>query len=103
MKDYLGAETARNREHGDLYTRLIKKAFGGEYEVLVGHHFAFENATEGISSENEIPSADTVIFDHEIMTACFGEDAVRVMQELAATPCEARDMLLREIVEQRTL
>jgi hypothetical protein len=103
MKDYLTVETDRNKVHAALYSRLLRKAFGHDTEVLVGHHFCFQDPVPGIGSENEIPSADTVIFDHEIMTACFGDDAVRVMQELAAVPCESRDMVLQELVDGRSL
>jgi hypothetical protein len=102
IKNYIESEISRNKLSADLYERMLRKAFGN-VEVLVGHHFVFEDPVAGLPSENEIPSADTVLFDHDIMTACFGEDAVRIMQTLAATPVESRDTVLREYIDLRAL
>lgn len=108
VKDWLGAEHARNKEHADLYIGIIRKAIhkltGQRVEVLIGHHLTFETGACGadldISTENEIPSADCLMFDHTIMNAVFGEDAVPLMIELASVPCEERDELLRAEFEQ---
>lgn len=100
IKDYLGYENQRNKTHAALYTRLIQRAFGnnagnaGNCAVLIGHHLTFELDGD-LSTENEIPSADTLIFDHSIMQAVFGADAVRIMQALASVPAEDRDDMLK--------
>lgn len=108
MKDWLGYELARNKEHSDLYVRLIKKAIGkmiggGRVEVLIGHHITFETSFENgdldISTENEIPSADCVMFDHSIMTAVFGGRAIPLMRELVSVPCEEREVILRRALD----
>ncbi len=93
MKDYLGSENARNKQHAALYTAMMKAAFGSNAAVLIGHHLTFE-LNGDIATENEIPSADTMIFDHDVMGAIFGARSIAIMQELAATPVEQRDALL---------
>lgn len=103
LKDWLGYELGRNKEHSDLYVALLKKALtklakGQRAEVLIGHHITFELGADGqsldITTENEIPSADCLMFDHDIMTAVFGKWAVPLMQTLAAEPCSGRDAIL---------
>lgn len=81
MKAYLAFEDHRNRTHAALYTRLIQKAFGEDTDVLVGHHICFEKHGQ-ISTEEEIPSADTLLFDHDIMYAVFGEQWQDIMIDL---------------------
>lgn len=105
MKDYLGYENKRNKDHAELYVRMIQKAFAdeGNCEVLIGHHVTFE-VNGVLSSENEIPSADTMMFDHDIMTRVFGTRAFAIMAILAATPCNGRDMILfRALANEETL
>jgi hypothetical protein len=104
-KYYLQAENDRNTRHGDLFIDIIKRAFGVDEVVMVGHHFVFEPKGSmeklDLTKLNEIPSADTIMFDHDIMGEVFGEHAVRVMQDLAAVPVERRDALLRDYLSQR--
>lgn len=89
-KYYLQAENDRNTHNGSLFIELIKAAFGVEEVVLVGHHFVFEPkaSMEALDLKvlNEIPSVDTMIFDHDIMGVIFGGCARYVMQHLAAFP-----------------
>lgn len=96
MKDFLEFENARNKQHARLYESLIKRAFG-ECQVMVGHHIGMEFAGD-LQTENEIPSADTLLFDHDLMTRCFGDHAVTMMQELAAVPCTQREVLLERMM-----
>lgn len=99
-KDYLGFEDQRNRTHAQLYTNLIKAAFGNDYDVLIGHHICFEKHGD-ISTENELPSADTLIFDHDIMKAVFGIAKYRdIMFHLVAVKPEERDDLLTEYMAE---
>jgi hypothetical protein len=94
MKDYLGFENQRNKQHADLYTRFLRAAIPESgVAVLVGHHVTFEIGGD-LMTENEIPSADTLMFDHDLMKAVFGERAIAIMQKLASVPCEERDHLL---------
>lgn len=95
MKDWLSSENARNRAHAQLYTEIMHVAFGNEAEVLIGHHLTFEEGGE-LQTENEIPSADTMLFDHDIMKKVFGEGAIGIMEHLAATPVAQRDAVVAQ-------
>lgn len=100
MKDYLEYENARNKAHAELYAKLLKKAFG-DCEVMIGHHLTFEFRGE-LSTENEIPSADTMMFCHELMGKVFGDNAMRIMRSLALVPAGERDALLAKFFEKVT-
>lgn len=101
VKDWLGYEQARNKQHAGLYEKILKlAALGTNCTVLVGHHIGFEFNGD-IDTENEIPSADTLIFDHEIMGRVFGSSAVSIMAELATIPAERRDARLEWHVNAR--
>lgn len=97
VKEWLGSELHRNKHNAVLYVALVKRALhqltGQEVQVLIGHHITFE--LDGrIETENEIPSADCLMFDHTIMGALFGEQAIGIMVELVKVPCDQRDLLL---------
>lgn len=98
-KDWLGSEAARNKESADIFTQLLVTAYGPDYRVLIGHHLCFQQGAN-INTENEVPAADSLIFDHDIMRAVFGNDAISIMQTLAALPAEKRDHALREAFMQ---
>jgi len=99
MKDYLGYENARNKANAQLYVDLIQAAYG-QCAVLIGHHLTFEFHGD-VGTENEIPSADTLCFDHEVMGRVFGEDAPLIMRQMASVPAEARDKILSEFFYSR--
>lgn len=99
-KDYLGTENARNKRNAQLYEDIIKAAYGQNNDVLIGHHLTFEVHGD-ISTENEIPAADTLIFCHELMTLVFGPIALDLMQELACLPVERRDDRLADMFYNR--
>jgi len=96
MKDWLGWENARNKQHAAIYTEIMRRAFGGtgSVQVLIGHHLTFEQNGD-LDTENEIPSADCLLFDHEIMGKVFGENAIPLMQALASVPCVAREPIVK--------
>ena len=100
MKDFLSYENQRNKKHARLYERLLKRALAGtneaaahDIQVVVGHHITFEIGGN-LESENEIPSADTLLFDHDLMGRVFGKHSKIIMATLCAVPCEERDGLL---------
>lgn len=102
MKDYLGFENARNKEHAATYTKLMKLAFGANAQCFIGHHLSFEMGGD-LSTENEIPSADALIFDHDVMNRVFGDEACQYMMNLANLPCGERDKYLATILEYREI
>jgi hypothetical protein len=100
MKDYLEYENARNKAAAALFERMLRTAFG-DCQVMVGHHIGMEFGGD-LQTENEIPSADTLCFDHDIMKAVFAEDAIEFMQRLAAVPCYERERMLASLLEHRS-
>lgn len=102
-KYWLQAENDRNTHHGDVFIALIQRAFGVDEVVMVGHHFVFEPKSAmsalDLTKLNEIPSADTLIFDHQIMGAVFGAGAVPLMIQLASVPSESRDAIVRTALD----
>jgi hypothetical protein len=101
MKDYLTEENKRNKDNADLYVLMLRLAFEkeGTEQVLVGHHITFEFDGK-IDTMNEIPSADTLLFDHDIMTRIFGDSAIMVMKTLAALPACDRERSCRRAIER---
>lgn len=95
MKDYLGYENNdRNKRHADTFARLMHLALGQTTQVFIGHHLSFQ-LNGDLATENEIPSADCLMFDHDIMGKVFGAKALAVMLRLAALPCDQRDDTLK--------
>lgn len=94
LKNYLVYEDERNQRNHRLYERMLRRAFGGaDVTVLIAHHLNF--MTEGMDKPVEIPSADTLMFDHDIMTRVFGHSrAHEIMRQLATVPCDMRDDVL---------
>ena len=99
MKYYLGYENDRNARGHKLYEKLLKIAFGAENEVISGHHFMLAPDGDINKGVNEIPSADTILFDHDIMSKVFGDKAVHIMSKLAMRPVEARDEFLKVLLD----
>ena len=87
-RDYLTQENERNKAFAPLYTAMVKLAFGADEAVIVGHHVAFIDPSGDLNSEREIPSADALLFDHTIMRAVFGDDALEIMREAATIPAD---------------
>lgn len=98
VKDWLGDELARNKRNADLYVPLIQRAVhaltGKHVDVLIGHHLTFE-LDHDLTTENEIPSADCLMFDHQLMGAVFGNHTLGLMANLAILPVKERDEALR--------
>jgi hypothetical protein len=95
VKDYLGFENERNKRSAKLFADILVAAYGTDIDVLVGHHVTFEHHAD-IASENEIPSADTLLFCHELMGRVFGAAAPEIMADLVRLPAESRDARLAE-------
>lgn len=99
QKAWISFEGKRNRTNAMLYAALITKAYGTEFEMFIGHHLAYKPQASAIVTLDEIPSADTLLFDHEIMRANFGPRYIEVMQQLVAQPCEERERLLERLLQ----
>lgn len=100
-KNWIGDEGRRNREHAALYAGIITRAYGVTFELFVGHHVAFKSTHESLTTENEIPSADTLLFDHDIMKEVFGDKYLGVLIQLAQVPCNQREELMQRLLMEQ--
>lgn len=107
-KSWLGFEQARNRKNAEVYTAILRAAIAklaqhspDGIQVIMGHHLTFMVGTD-LETEDEVPAADSMLFDHTLMTAAFGSKAYEVMGKLALLPCEERDQYLHTAWSQHT-
>lgn len=100
-KDYLTWEKSRNTtpETAKLFTEILREAFGEQDNVVIGHHLTFV----GLDGDaDEIPSADTLIFDHFIARRIWGEEKyLDFLKLLVVVPVENRDQLLAQLYYNR--
>lgn len=97
-KDYLTFENDRNKKNAALYVELIQRAYGENNAVLVGHHIVFEPDGD-LDRENEVPSADTLIFCPDIMGRIFGQVySKKVMQRLVILHPSKREAELKRLL-----
>lgn len=100
LKHYVSFENDRNTRHAPLFVKLIQLAFGADEVVLSGHHFSFAHGGDITKGLNEIPSADTLLFDHEIMHRVFGSRSHELMVQLVKLePDDREDFLAAELAK----
>jgi hypothetical protein len=93
---YTVDENARNHRNAKLFIAMLKEAFKGhEICTMSSHHICFMLDND-FSTIDEIPSADTLMFDHTIMTRIFGYYAHQIMIHLASLPTKERDRFLEQ-------
>lgn len=100
-------ENDRNAESRDLFKAIIREAYGVE-DVIVAHHLVYEKEdkwADGFARQivEEIPSADALIFDHDVALKIWGPDFKEVLSRLALEPCPGRDQLLGKLYAARPL
>lgn len=86
---FLGGEGKRNRHNAGLFCQMLFQAWG-DCDVIVGHHinFLFD---KNLETEDEIPAADTLLFDHAIMGCLFGDKMPDVLAHIAVLGPYARE------------
>lgn len=90
--DILENENQRNHDCHKIIEKFLRMATGQpELEILVAHHIVFELPDE---DTNEIPSTDTLMFNHELMSAVFAENAQEIMVTLVKLPVAERGAAL---------
>lgn len=94
-------ENDRNTENGHLFKAIIQECFNVS-DVICGHHLSYEyRETRGdgftYTMVQEIPSADALIFDHDIAKKVWGPKFKDVLVMLALEPVETRDELLGKL------
>lgn len=97
---YLGGEGKRNRANADLFHAMLCCAWGDGCSVITGHHISFLFDGD-LSTEDEVPSADCLLFDHDIMSALFPADYLRIMATIAPMQRYARENYVRALLCQR--
>jgi hypothetical protein len=76
---------------------MMKEALPGTTLVVASHHIFFKR--DGVT--DELPAADTLIFDHEIAKKIWGENYLMVLRRLACEPADRRDAVLKQLFEDR--
>lgn len=93
---FLGPEGKRNRANADLFAAILCIAWGEECSIITGHHINFQFGGD-LSTEDEIPSADCLLFDHDIMSSVFGEEQSKgLMQQIASLRPYERENVVRD-------
>lgn len=98
MKDFLPAENKRNHDAHRVFERFLHRAVG-ECEVIVAHHIVYMRKGSD-DLPNEIPSADTLWFDPEMMGLVFGDKAQLMMLALAKHRPEIRDKTIGDFLDE---
>ncbi len=102
-------ENDRNEVYRELYSDIIREAYNVR-DVIIGHHLVYQTTEQLVDEKTgpythtfvqEIPSADALIFDHDVMRKLFGSRYLTVMSTLAMTPVERRDDLLSSMYYSR--
>jgi hypothetical protein len=99
-------ENDRNGENADLYKAIIREAYGVT-DVICGHHLVYQvedKRADGFTYTfvEEVPSADTLIFDTDVAQKLWGDKWKSVLTILAVTPIAERDALLHDFYYGRT-
>ena len=80
-------ENGRNFKCQALFERMLKKAWPDVSMVACGHHIFFRR---GDGPVEELPSADALLFSHEIAKRVWGPGWKGVIRALAIEPEETR-------------
>ena len=98
-------ENDRNTDAADLLKAIIREVYNVK-DVIIGHHlvYAKEEMRDGFSYETveEIPSIDTLIFDHQVAKILWPDNWQHNLTLLALEPCETRNELLTKLYKERT-
>lgn len=97
IENFLSTEDQRNYTSHKVFERFLRRAFGNDLQVMVGHHIAF---FKGDEIPNEIPSADTLLFNPTLMELVFKADAPAVMLMLVRRPPEVREKALTDWLDR---
>lgn len=108
-------ENDRNAENADLYKAIIREACEVT-DVIVAHHIVFVKPEKRVRHVDgmppiefefqliqEVPSADTLIFDHTVAEKLWPTCWRDCLVKLALEPTETRDKLLAELYHGRPL
>lgn len=97
--DFILDEKRRNWENRETYARLMRRGLGcPQSQIVFSHHLVFTPG-EGIPPQ-EIPAADTLIFNPAIMARAFGPvGGKQIAAHLATLELVARDLMLKRYLD----
>lgn len=97
-------ENTRNANNSDLFKAIIREACGAK-DVIIAHHLTYVavERRDGFDYQivEEIPSADTLIFDHDAARKIWGDNFLPVLVQLVSVPVPERDALLAKLYYAR--
>lgn len=99
-------ENDRNAAASPCFKAMIREAYGVQ-DVIIGHHLIYETRdkrADGYVYEvvEEIPSADTLLFDHDVAKKIWGLSRyLDVLKILATTPQTQRDGMAAKLYAAR--
>ena len=98
-------ENDRNTVYSELYKAIIREAYGVK-DVICAHHLVYvvvEHGADGFEYQRvqEVPSADTLIFDHDVAKKIWGPMYRSYLVALACEPIATRDALLARFYYSR--
>lgn len=88
QESFVRYEVDRNHRAKTVFQALLRRAYGPGSTVIISHHLTVM-CSKGVV--HEIPSADTILFDHDIMHKVFGTEAPSKMVVLAKLPPHRRE------------
>ena len=92
---YLDIEGNRNAEDADLFEAIIREAYDSVVFVACGHHLMVSIKDTPVPIE--IPSADTLMFDHDVAIKIWKDGYQNILTHLALEPAATRNSLLRKL------
>jgi hypothetical protein len=110
-------ENIRNRASKDLFIDILTECFADSMpdvdDVMIAHHLTVVRQDVGVDAATgrtthvevveEYPSADTLIFDHEVAKKIWGSAWREALYALALAPVEQRDQLLSTMFYSRSM
>jgi len=91
-------ENDRNRCYKQLIRDVINECFEVMDTPYVRHHIVYEVPDEIQGAlPQEIPSIDTVWFEHTVAKKLWGDRYLKVLSLLACEPVETRDQLMADL------
>jgi hypothetical protein len=93
-------ENKRNTESSELFRELILEAYGAT-QCIIAHHLTYVRVENDdgydLQFVEEIPSADTLIFDVDAAQKLWGHHYEVVLKMLAIMPVPQRDQALASL------
>lgn len=97
-------ENDRNADSSDLLKAIIREVYGVK-DVIIAHHLVYvtSEVRDGFNYTivEEVPSVDSLIFDHEVAEKLWGQDYREKLTQLALEPIGTRDALLAKLYYDR--